>query len=87
MNAQGFCGAKDWRVPTVRELENIISFDRYDILIDTTYFPNTIDRYYYWSATPASTGGAWIVGFGFDGGMSVTIYAHNSLRIRLVRGG
>ncbi len=54
VNNQGICGAKDWRMPQIKELENLASLDRFMPAIDTAYFPNTkeMQQENYWSATP-----------------------------------
>ncbi|MCP3953600.1 MAG: DUF1566 domain-containing protein, partial [Desulfobacterales bacterium] len=90
-NTASFCGFSDWRVPTLKELENLVSFDRTDPSIDTVYFPNTyaLD---FWSATPYFGGlnggsdSAW--GVTFLAGTSVPAgFRYGNERVRLVRGG
>ncbi len=86
-NGASFCGfSSDWRVPTVNELENLVSFDRTAPSIDTVYFPNTYAAFF-WSASPYAydSGSAWGVSFfsGFpdDNGRGYGEY------VRLVRSG
>ncbi len=43
-------GRDDWRLPNVNELQSIISDVRYSPAINTTYFTNTANDYY-WSST------------------------------------
>ena len=65
VNNQGLCGANDWRLPTVKELESVLSMDKTDPSIDSNYFPNTRFEHY-WSATPSAyedNAYAWIVQF------------------------
>ena len=73
VNAAGWCGAKDWRLPTLDELRGIVDYSRYDPAIDTNYFPNTQSSLY-WSASPNAyySGNAWFVSFsyGYDGDYS-----------------
>ncbi|CAK8718733.1 hypothetical protein GCAAIG_08190 [Candidatus Electronema halotolerans] len=51
VNAAGWCGASDWRMPTRKELENLVHHGRIDPAIDIDYFPNT-RSWYYWSGVP-----------------------------------
>jgi hypothetical protein len=59
VNAVGLCGARDWRMPRVGELENIVHRDRFNPSIDTAWFPNTRFRkpsdifypIFYWSSS------------------------------------
>lgn len=66
VNAQGLCGAGDWRIPTPHELFGIASLDRFFPTPDLAYFPITQIgsghgfRSFYWSASPC----AGLVGFG-----------------------
>lgn len=85
VNAQGLCGAHDWRIPTVDELLSIIANDRYGPAVDTAFFPDSVPTWY-WSSTPYpyGPGGAWLVhfGHGYVYGDSKAAAAH----VRLVRG-
>jgi hypothetical protein len=86
VNAQGLCGAEDWRLPDPRELLSIVSNDRVNPAIDTTYFPNTVASWV-WSASPYANnpGYAWYVYFGYGG---VDGYSKGYAgSVRLVRGG
>jgi hypothetical protein len=86
VNAEGMCGARDWRLPTVRELETIVDFSRVGPAVDPEYFPNTPDSYY-WSATPYSgdRSVAWYVSF--NHGSASHGFRDFALHVRLVRGG
>ncbi|MCP4235258.1 MAG: DUF1566 domain-containing protein [Aestuariibacter sp.] len=85
-NTETLCGFSDWRVPNVKELKGIASFDRSSPAIDTNYFPNTSSSYY-WSGTAYAdfSGGAW--GVNFDGGETDLFGRGDNLYVRLVRGG
>lgn len=86
VNAQGLCGAHDWRMPAREELRSIVDYSRISPAIDTGYFPHTLSNWY-WSASPYAghLGHAWYVPFAlgndyFNGKL-------NYGRVRLVRGG
>ena len=66
VNATGLCGASNWRMPHIKELEGIVHYGRSDPAIDSMYFPNTLSNSSFWSGTPnaTSTSNAWAVGFG-----------------------
>jgi hypothetical protein len=40
----------DWRLPNPKELDRIVDLERSDPAVDTTYFPNT-NNGYYWTGT------------------------------------
>lgn len=86
VNAQGLCGATDWRMPKVKELEGIVDFGRTNPAIDPTYFPNT-PASVVWSGSPYAddAGYAWVVYFGNGG----SYYDRRGYYggVRLVRGG
>jgi len=86
VNAAGWCGATDWRMPTIKELESLVSFDRYSPAIDTDFFPRT-NSSNFWSGSPGAYGsnGAWYVYF--NNGYSFDDYRDGSGQVRLVRGG
>lgn len=63
VNAASLCGhSSGWRLPTVKELEQIVDFSQLYPAIDTNYFPNTPNRYF-WTSTLDSVDNlyAWIV--------------------------
>ena len=91
VNANGLCGKKDWRMPTLAELEGLITKTSTvnqplndSLYIDANYFPNT--HYGYWSSSPfaGDSGLAWDVYF--SGGYSGSYGKNNSDNVRLVRG-
>jgi hypothetical protein len=65
VNAAGWCGKSDWRMPTVKELEGIVSYGTSYPAIDTGYFPNTRSSADVWTGTPFANGSdrAWDVNF------------------------
>ena len=93
VNAKGLCGKKDWRMPTVDELEGLLTktdtvnqpFNK-SLYIDATYFPNT--NYGYWSSSPSVnySSKAWYVFFYAVQGYSDAYVKSNSSYVRLVRG-
>ncbi len=91
-NQEQLCGFNDWRVPTITELEGLVSFDRTAPTIDTDYFPNTVlAGYLSINANSSDESVAWYVHF--NGGWTHS----NALRdnsdpsrlkyVRLVRDG
>ncbi len=88
VNALGtaLCGARDWRMPTVNELEGIADFGRFSPAIDPTYFPNTLTATsFYWSDSPYGTSDSRYVRFS-DGGAFANLGRNEQLHVRLVRG-
>ena len=86
VNIASLCGANGWRLPTREELRSLISYDRSDPAIDTTYFPNTRLSFYWSSSAYApNSDSAWGVSFTFgaDGVSNKSNFRH----VRLVRSG
>ncbi|WP_006786419.1 DUF1566 domain-containing protein [Thiorhodospira sibirica] len=83
INAQGLCGANDWRMPTRVELESLVHAGRHSPAIDISHFPHTPSNWF-WSSSPyaGSSVHAWLVGFsnGRVGG-----FKDHTCRVRLVR--
>ena len=87
LNAESFGGHKDWRLPTIKELDSIVNLGKYNPGIDTTFFPNTVSFGYYWSSSTNAndTGNAWDIVFNYPG---VGWASKSSAgRVRAVRGG
>jgi hypothetical protein len=89
VNAQGLCGASDWRLPSRFELSSIRSKDRTYPAMDLAYFPNTNNMYsyYFWSSSPVAydPSSAWSVDFAF--GLVNWVFKRDYVHVRLVRGG
>lgn len=84
VNNANLCGFNDWKVPSIHEYMSIIHFDRQYPALDDTFFPNTIDTYY-WTASPHAgpLSDAWAVNM-FKGG-SKSFASYQLIPIRLVR--
>ena len=92
VNAEGWCNAKDWRMPTRKELRGLAdqSVGGYGIAIDLNYFPDTFvpdGNWTYWTASPGAyyADSAWVVGFR-SGSAGLTSRA-SQWAVRLVRDG
>ncbi len=85
-SGDGLCGATDWRVPTLLELESIVDFSRGEDerAIDLDYFPET-KKGVYWSSSAyaASDGHAWNIDF--SNGSSAFLPRSIAHALRLVR--
>jgi len=86
VNAQGLCGAHDWRLPDLRELLSIVSNDRVNPAIDTTYFPNTLASSVL-SASPYAYDPISALNVHFYFGSVGDGHKGNVCSVRLVRGG
>ena len=86
LNTNNFGGFSDWRMPTVKELSFIRNMDYDPIIINTDYFPNTINDYY-WSFLTCAHDPllAWIVSF--SGGVVYCFDKALNYYVRAVRGG
>jgi len=86
LNEAHYGGYSDWRLPTAKEQGSIFKFTKQGLYIDTEYFPET-QNYYYWSSTTNAslTANAWCANF--VQGNELDSYKNvNSLYARAVRG-
>lgn len=63
----GYGGLKNWRVPTIRELQTLIDYGQYNPAINTTAFPGVQVSTYVWSSTTfvATPTSAWYIDGGY----------------------
>lgn len=83
INAEGYCGYSDWRIPTRKELLSLVNYGASGQSINTEVFPH--GGVFVWSSTPfaVNPNSAWGVSFG--GGNSFGLDKRNAQRVRLVR--
>ncbi|MBI5592997.1 MAG: DUF1566 domain-containing protein [Deltaproteobacteria bacterium] len=86
MNKTHFGGYSDWRLPSIKELANLVDSANSNPSINTKFFPDTAASWYWSSSTSANyTHLAWGVGFrhGYDS------YNHKYFHgyVRAARGG
>lgn len=85
MNAQGFAGYNDWRLPMVQELATILNYDRIDPSVSPIFAPLHAAPYWSSSSVAFSPADAWSVDFSnghvFFDNKDLTGY------VRAVRGG
>ena len=86
VNATGLCGAADWRMPSVKELEGIADVGHSIPAIDPTYFPNTLGSYF-WSASANTDNLRYARYVCFYSGNANSSYKYLPLQVRLVRAG
>lgn len=86
-NPTAVCGYRDWRIPTVKELEGIADLGRVNPAIDPTYFPNTPSSNV-WSGSPYALNSSYAWGVHFGSGYAYGVNGRGIVNsVRLVRGG
>jgi hypothetical protein len=84
VNANGLCGAGDWRLPSRRELLTIVDNGRFNPAVDTGHFPDASGSNYWTASTYADlVGSAWQVYFKY-GEVSPSDKGQSN-QVRLVR--
>ncbi|MCW5211541.1 DUF1566 domain-containing protein [Desulfobulbus sp. TB] len=86
VNAAGWCGASDWRMPTWKELLELVTYDRSNPAIDIDYFPNTVSSSV-WSGSPYAGYSVIAWGVYFSSGYSNDNVRSYNYAVRLVRDG
>ncbi|WP_319380288.1 DUF1566 domain-containing protein [Thiomicrorhabdus sp.] len=84
VNAAGFCGATDWRLPSLIELQSIVHYGRTSPTIDQNYFANVTNRIYLVS-TPTAHSTYFAKSISFDSGGSALSSRDSGSRVMLVR--
>ncbi|MCK7595396.1 DUF1566 domain-containing protein [Pseudomarimonas salicorniae] len=85
VNAAGLCGASDWRMPSIVELDSLSDLGiNPRPAINPSLFPNSLSVAY-WSATSraSNSNGAWVIVL--DGGRREAVTKSGPAAIRLVR--
>jgi hypothetical protein len=90
VNAQGLCGASDWRLPSAEELQSIVNLKSSGPALDASYFPNTStlgNAYFVWTSVTSAIDitHALFVSVG-DGAILLNFSKADGASIRLVRG-
>jgi len=85
VNASGWCGHKDWRLPAIDELASIVDYQRFLPAISKNYFNDIVMPAGFWTSSPSAAGPsyAWIVIFD-DGYLGTCVKSWNYY-LRLVR--
>jgi hypothetical protein len=85
VNAAGWCGHKDWRLPTVDELASIVDYNSFLPAVSKSYFNEIVMPAGFWTSSPSAAGPsyAWIVIFD-DGYLGTCVKSWNYY-LRLVR--
>jgi len=86
VNAAGWCGHKDWRLPSVDELASLVDYSSFLPAISKNYFADIVMPAGFWTSSPSAAGPsyAWIVIFD-DGYLGTCVKSWNYY-LRLVRG-
>ncbi|MGR8934917.1 MAG: Lcl domain-containing protein [Gammaproteobacteria bacterium] len=90
VNAAGWCGAKDWRLPTRKELRGLADLSvpyAYEArTIDRSYFPDTLSHWY-WTSSSFAGNARYSYVVSFTSGYADGASRAQALPVRLVRGG
>ncbi len=88
LNNANFGGHHDWRLPTLKELQTLIDYTKYNPAIDTTFFPGTaLVSANTWSATTHKDDASLALRVNFNFGYDSIYSKSTSIRVRAVRGG
>lgn len=89
VNQAGLCGARDWRLPSRKELKSIVDHSRHDPAIDNGYFSDPDLHGWYWSSSPHPGISLYASGVNFrSAGLSgIDFRKYEDHQVRLVRGG
>jgi hypothetical protein len=91
VNTNNLCGHNDWRMPSINELQSILDYGVAVTLvnnvvhIDSTWFPNTLFDFSYWTLHSGSDPYAWIMDFA-SGYTTIGSPENTAGYVRLVRG-
>lgn len=82
VNQRGWCGHKDWRLPTLEELQTLLLPEQWEeLFIRQDIFTDIVtDLYCVWSTVGK---GAWVVSF--DEGCTYNSYKNRYYNVRVVR--
>jgi hypothetical protein len=87
VNRSGWCGYKDWRLPTIDEIKTLLTKEKQgDVFICVDVFTDINTKYYWvWSSSPVASNksSAWIVHFGNGNGYHLN--KSDNDYVRLVR--
>ena len=84
VNQTGLCGAHDWRLPNIQELESIVFLQDSRVKISRRYFPNT-QQGAYWTSTPVAFDKSKSWHIHFKTGRNGISHRKDELFVRLVR--